>query len=541
MNDDPDTSPSRKLSAVWIIPLVAAVIGGWLVYSNLSSRGLTITLKLDDAEGISAGTTAVKARNVQVGVVDSVSLSEDLSHTLLRVQMQADTERMLSQDTRFWVVKPRVGREGISGLTTVVSGVYIELLPGTEGPPRSSYTVSDSLPPEVSGEGLYLQLLSAAGSDIDTGDPVSFRSLRVGRVVETEFDPAQKAFRHRLFIEAPYDVLVTRNCRFWPVSGVGFRWGPQGFEARLGSLESFLGGGVTFAVPDSNMSAGEPARDGDTFILYEDEDAAHRALYSLTLDYVLLIDGSVRGLQAGAPVEYRGVRVGTVEQVAWGFGYEGPGSMGQNPVPVLIRFEPQRLTLQNQVAMAQWRSEISEMIGNGLRASLKPGNLLTGAMFVDLAFYPDVPEVAAIASYRSTPIFPTIRHGGIRKIEEQVGQLLETLNGVPFQDIADRMNQNLDSLARVSQRLDAMLGDPALIRLPREMTDTLAVLREAFRGWEADTDQDGAAYKRLQATLQKMNRLLNDARPLVDTLNERPNALIFQNRASPDPQPRAAQ
>lgn len=540
MNDETDTQPPAKLSAVWLIPLLAVLIGAWLVYSNLSSRGPVITLMLEDAEGISAGKTAVKTRNVQVGVVEGVALSEDLSHTLLTVQMQAGTARMLSEDTRFWVVKPRVDREGISGLTTVLSGVYIELLPGTDGPPESTYTVSDTPPPEVSGDGLFLELVSEAGSDIDTGDPVNFRNLRVGRVVDTKFDPEKRNFRHRLFIEKPYDVLVTQSCRFWQISGLEFRLGPQGFEARLGSLETFLGGGVAFAVPDSNMSAGQPARDGDTFILYEDEESARRALYSLTLDYVLMIEGSVRGLQVGAPVEYRGVRVGTVETVAWGFGYEGPNSMRQDPVPVLIRFEPQRLAQRSQLPMAQWRAEISQMISNGLRASLQPANLLTGALFVDLEFYPDAPAIASAASYRSTPIFPTIRHGGIRKIEEQVSQLLNTLNDVPFQEIADRMNQNLDDLTNVSRKLDNLLSDPALVNLPRETTETLAVIQEAFRGWEADTDPDGEAYLRLQAALQKLNQLLDNAGPLLETLNERPNALIFQGSTPPDPQPRAS-
>lgn len=542
MSEAPNTSSTPRFSAVWIIPLAAALIGAWLVYSNLASRGPTITLRLADAEGISAGKTAVKTRNVQVGMVDNVALSEDLSHTLLTVHMEAGTERMLTKNTQFWVVKPRVGREGISGLTTVLSGVYIELVPGEGGSAEDTYTVNDSSPPEETGDGLFLQLVSKAGSDIDTGDPVNFRSLRVGRVVATEFDPVEKIFHHRLFIEKPYDVLVTQNCRFWQVSGLGFRLDTQGFEARVGSLESFLGGGVAFAVPDTNMSAGEQASDGDTFTLYDDEESARRALYSLTLDYVLLVDGSVRGLRSGAPVEFRGVRVGTVEEVAWGFGYEGPQSIREEPVPVLIRFEPQRLARRTQVEMTQWQREIADMVDNGLRASLKPGNLLTGALFVDLEFYPDAPVAVSLGNYRSVPVFPSVESqtGGLRKIEMQLSQLLDTLNGLPFDATANRLNASLDSVTRASQKLEDVLSDPSLNQVPQETLNTMTAFQQALKGWRAGEEgEEGEAYARVQESLQKLNQLLDAAAPVIELLNERPNALIFQGSPIPDPQPRA--
>lgn len=539
MSEVRNTSSTPRYSAVWIIPLAAMLIGAWLVYSNLASRGPTITLKLADAEGISAGKTAVKTRNVQVGTVDSVALSEDLSHTLLTVHMEAGTERMLTSSTQFWVVKPRVGREGISGLTTVLSGVYIELVPGEGGAAADTYTVNDSSPPEETGDGLFLQLVSKAGSDIDTGDPVNFRSLRVGRVVATEFDPVEKIFHHRLFIEKPYDVLVTQNCRFWQVSGLGFRLDTQGFEAHIGSLESFLGGGVAFAVPDPTMSAGEQARDGDTFTLYDDEDSARRALYSLTLDYVLLVEGTVRGLRPGAPVEFRGVRVGTVEKVAWGFGYEGPHSIREEPVPVLIRFEPQRLARRTQVEMDQWQREVADMIDNGLRASLKPGNLLTGSLYVDLDFYPDKPVAASLGRYRSIPVFPSIesRTGGLRKIEAQLNELLTTLNGLPFEATANNMNTSIESVTRASQKLEDVLSDPSLSQVSQEALNTMAALQDALKGWQGG--QEGEAYARVQETLQKLNQLMDDAAPVIETLNARPNALIFQGSPIPDPQPRA--
>jgi len=532
---DTQAEPRRtRLSAVWLIPLAAALIGLWLVFSYLSSQGPVITLTLADAEGINAGKTPVKTRNVQVGLVESVRLSDDMSHTLLTVQMQSDTDRMLARDTRFWVVKPRISREGVSGLNTVLSGSYIELMPGESSKKGKRFQVQDSPPPETTGAGLFLKLVSAAGTNVDVGDPVNFRSLKVGRVVETRFNAADKRFHHRIFIQKPYDVLVSDSSRFWQVNGLGFQLDARGFQAQIHSLEALIGGGITFAVPDGNMRAGDPVEDEREFTLHNDEESARRALYTDTLDYVLLVERSVRGLKSGAPVEYRGIRVGTVEQVAWGFGQSGPATISSAPIPVLIRLEPQRITHQNHEDTAQWRQEIDRMIGDGLRASLKPGNLLTGSLFVDLDFHPESPANSGGERYADLAVFPTVNSGGISKIEDQIQQLLDTLNDLPMESIAGNLNRNLDNLADATRRLDTLLANPALNALPERLTGTLGALEGTLQGWQSG----GEGYQQLQGTLQKLDRLLNEAEPLLDTLNRQPNALIFQRQPAPDPQPR---
>lgn len=532
---DSQAEPRRtRLSAVWLIPLAAVLIGLWLVFSYLSSQGPVITLKLADAEGINAGKTAVKTRNVQVGLVESVRLSDDMSHTLLTVQMQADTERMLAEDTRFWVVKPRISREGVSGLSTVLSGSYIELMPGESSQKGKHFKVQDTPPPEKTGAGLFLKLVSDAGTNVDVGDPVNFHSLKVGRVVESHFNATDKRVHHRIFIQKPYDVLVSNSSRFWQVNGLGFRLDARGFQAQIHSLEALIGGGITFAVPDGTMRAGDPVDDEQEFILHSDEESARRALYTDTLDYVLLVERSVRGLKSGAPVEYRGIRVGTVEQVAWGFGQSGPDTISSAPIPVLIRLEPQRITHQNRENTERWQQEIDRMIDDGLRASLKPGNLLTGALYVDLDFHPDLPTDLPRERFNDVAIFPSIDSGGIRKIEDQIQQLLDTFNNLPLESIASNLNRNLDNLAGTTQRLEKLLADPALNALPERLTGTLGALEGTLQGWQSE----GAGYQQLQGTLQKLDRLLNDAEPLLDTLNRQPNALIFQSQPAPDPQPR---
>src|SRR5688572_17849814 len=226
-----------RVSPIWIVPIVALLIGLWLVYDNVTSNGPLITLEIEDAEGIEANTTLIKLRNVEVGVVQQVNLSEDLSHTLITARMSPDADRMLSTDTRFWVVKPRIGREGISGLGTVLSGAYIQLQPGTDTETARSFTVLPQPPVSENGtEGLHIRLISDLGNSLRVGDPVSYESFTVGRVEEAEFDPETRQMRHRLFIESPYDELITENTRFWNASGVDIRLDSQGVRLSMESL-----------------------------------------------------------------------------------------------------------------------------------------------------------------------------------------------------------------------------------------------------------------------------------------------------------------
>src|SRR5699024_5775350 len=264
----------------------------------------------------------------------------------------------------------------------------IELLPGDGGDSQRRFTVEDQPPvTEAGAEGLYLTLFSEPGNSVTTGDPITFRNLTVGRVVETEYLADTKRIRHRIFIDRPYDVLVTDTSRFWSVSGVDFQLDTQGFKVNLQSLETLLGGGVSFGVPDDTMPAGTPVEDGREYTLYPDQEAARRGLFDEYLEYVLMIEDTVRGLSRGAPVEYRGVRVGTVEQVPWEFTAEQPDSLEQFSIPVLIRVEPQRFASDSPTLTDQWQQRFERMFERGLRASLKSGNLLTGARFVDLAFH----------------------------------------------------------------------------------------------------------------------------------------------------------
>lgn len=533
----------RSLSPVWIVPIVAVLIGAWMVYDNLSRLGPSITLIMDNAEGIEAGKTLIKTRNVEVGKVEKVSLSADLSHAEIVARMSPQASKMLNEDTQFWVVKPRIGREGISGLGTVLSGAFIQLLPGNSEVELETFQVLNQppvAPPDAPG--LRINLTSQIGNSVSTGDPVSYQGFTVGRVESSYFDPDTREMSHKLFIQSPYEGLVTSNSRFWTSSGLDIRLDSEGVKVNVGSLESLVGGGITFGVP-SNMPKGRQAKEEANYVLFNDEDSAKEGHYSNYLEYVLLVDDTVRGLSENAPVEYRGVRIGTVMSVPWNFSAPQPDSLSRFAIPILIRIEPQRFDDQDtEPDMAIWSERLAGMFGHGLRASLKAGNLLTGALFVDLNFYKDAPPYQHM-TFVEKPVFPTTS-GGFAQIEQKVSNLLDKLNKLDIEPILSTLNTTLASTEQtmrkvndIASSVDKLLADPATSQLPANVNTTMRQLRDTLQGFSPDSQ----GYNELTQTLSRLEKLMRDVQPVVRTLNDQPNALIFNKKLSADPQPRAKQ
>lgn len=536
------TSRQTRLSPIWIVPIVAIAIGLWLVYDNYASRGTLVTLTMDNAEGIEAGNTLIRSRNVEVGRVQSVRLSDDLSHAVLTANIQPEVEDMLREDARFWVVKPRIGREGISGLGTVLSGAYIQLEPGTEEEPRREFPVSDTPPVAPAGQaGLRLSLTSQLGNSLRVGDPVSYQGYTVGRIEENNFEPESRTMQHQVFIEQPYTDLVTDSTRFWTSSGVDFRLDADGVRVNVESLEALLGGGVTFGVPE-DLPMGQPVEANTHFTLYPDENAAREGTFNRYLEYVLLVDETVRGLSKGAPVEFRGVRMGTVAAVPWNFTAPQPDSRARFAIPVLIRIEPQRLGIENSdINLEEWEARFQRMFGLGLRASLKSGSLLTGALFVDLNFQRDLADEYVAERFSDRTVFPTVA-GGFAQIQAQVTDLLDKLNALEVEPLLTGLDRNLQAsesvlneVREVSASINQLLNDPETQAIGGNLNATLEELRSTLEGLSPSSP----AYQELTTAIERLDRLMRDLQPLTRTLNDNPRALLFDNLDTQDPIPRA--
>lgn len=536
-------SQLRHLSPIWLVPIVAAFIGLWLVYATLSNQGPLITMTMINAEGIEAGKTMIKARSVEVGTVQSVRLSEDLSHVIVTARMAVDTEDLLRQDSQMWVVKPRIERQGISGLGTLLSGAYIELQPGKANKHADHFSVMDTPPVAQPDEkGLRIQLLSDESRGLNIGDPVMYRGFTVGRVEQSHFSTGSRKMEYQLFISAPYDSLVTTNVRFWLNGGLRFEASTEGVKFETGSLENIIKGGISFDVP-KGWDLGKPAASRHQFKLYTDQASSSNRDYERFLEYVLLFDDSVRGLAEGAPVEYRGIRICTVQAVPYQM--DDGKLLGSSPgqIPVLIRIEQDRFDSDDSDrALGQLYRDLEQQIRKGLRATLKTGSLLTGALFVDFNFLPDGPKAAGYGKFGQYPTIPTIP-GGLARIEQQANRLLAKLNALPLETTLGNLDamlaeskQSFAAMRALSSNLNKLASQPDAQHLPAELTKSMQELQRTLQSFSSSSPM----YGDLNRSIESLNQLLRELRPVARKVNDKPNSLIFNQTPEPDPVPRRA-
>ncbi|MGL5726242.1 MAG: intermembrane transport protein PqiB, partial [Plesiomonas sp.] len=420
----------KQLSPVWIVPIVAIIIGLWMVYYTFSNQGPLITFTANNAEGIVAGKTEIQSRSVKVGTVQTVKLASDLKHVIITARLNPGTENMLNDQSLFWVVKPEIGREGVTGLSTLLSGAYIELKTGNGKESTRDFTLLDTPPiAPADAPGLRIELMSDDASSLTVGDVVLYRGYPVGTVEQSEFDLKARKMRYKLFINAPYDSLVTSNVRFWKSSGVSVDLSAQGFRVDMASLSSLVSGGVSFEVP-KGWPLGDTIPQNTSFELYANQQSITQGLYDKFIPYVLFFNESVRGLSPGAPVEYRGVRIGTVMNVPYYFNNKLTLAETGGGIPVLIRLEVGRLP--DRLTVSELQSDINSAMKQGMRAMLKTGNLLTGQLFVDLNMVANAPKARVHKDIDGIQVMPTIA-GGFSSIEIKVQQVLDKLNKLPVE------------------------------------------------------------------------------------------------------------
>ncbi len=520
-------SERRRISKIWVVPIVALVLGLWMVLYTLQTQGPEVTIVFSTAEGIEAGKTRIKLRSVEVGLVESAGLGDDMESVVVKARIDKAAAPLLRDDTQFWVVRPRIGKEGVSGIGTLLSGGYIQLAPGSGREGRREFVGREEPPVTPAGTpGLSLRLTSDRAGSVGTGDAVLYKGFRVGRVESSEFEVESQRMHYGVFIEAPYDDLLTSSTRFWNASGFSLSTTADGVELHTGSLETILSGGVAFGLPEG-MEPGSPLESGAAFELYPDYKSVNARPYRHGLHYVVDFEQSVRGLRPGAPVEYRGLPVGRVERILLqelvADGLTGEGTS----IPVLLRLEPGRLELpDSEVGVKALRDAISSAVSNGFRASLATGSLLTGSLYVTLDMYPDA-EPAVMGEFAGHPTIPSVA-SGLEGIQQQVFALLEKLNALPLEDVAD-------SAAQAVAHLEALMASRELQALPASLEATMVELERVL----ASVSDDSLLQERLGRTLGELERTLESLQAVLGTLEDQPSSVLFPREPELDPEPPA--
>jgi paraquat-inducible protein B len=502
----------RYISIVWLIPVVAFVIGGWLVYKTISEKGPTITITFKSAKGLEAGKTRIKYKEVDLGKVKFIELSKDLSHVVVTAELAKHAETFLSENTRFWVVRARVAARGISGLGTLFSGAYITLDPGNPGDYTDRFTGIEE-PPAVTtnapGRSFFLKAFHRGS--IDTGSPVLYRQIEAGQVVRYHLSEDGKIVTLKVFINAPYHRFVYKNTRFWNASGVNVKLDSQGVRINTDSIVSMLIGGISFGIPQGTEPE-PPAGEYSNFILYDNLDKAKEKAYLVKHKWLLYFNEKVRGLSPGAAVEIQGIRVGQVLDV----GLEFDEKRYEFRIPVLIEFEPERVFPGDVILSEENQKQLMEnLVKQGYRAQLDSGNLLTGQLMIILGRFPDA-EAAGIDWRKPYPVFPTVPKT-IKGIKEKVGRIIDRMDKVPIEQIGKDL---LDTIHRIKKIIDS----PELSRSVKNLDATLEETREMMTALRLKITPQ------LEATLEEGQLMFSELRTkvvpqLAATLEEARRAL----------------
>lgn len=534
----------RGFSIVWLLPLVAALIGAWLAYKTLSEQGPTITLTFREGTGLEAGKTRIKYKALDVGVVKTVRFGPDLSRVIVSAQMNKEVEPHLGEHSRFWVVRPRLGFGGVSGLETVVSGTYIEVEFADGNPAREFVGLEQ--PPAVRADTpgrRYLLLTDKLGS-IQRGSPIYFRDIQVGEVLTTELAEDRQNVLVHGFVNAPYDRLVRDQSRFWKTSGFEVSLGAQGIDVRMESLLSFVLGGIAFDTP-THDEGGEPSQSGARFRLYDSFASIAESSYTRRDPYMMHFEGSVRGLSVGAPVEVRGIGIGKVTEVK----LEVDLKTGDVRAPVSVELELERLLSQDLVRQLDEtygplradgrRPSMERMVERGLRAQLKTGSLLTGQLFVDLDFYPDSPPLQLVYGGQH-PEIPTVP-GALEAFQKTALEVLDDLRKLPLDRIADELLGTMQGASRLInapelraaiRSLDALLkdvrsltqtADRQVAALAADAGKTLGAARSTLEG----VDPEAPLMVDLANLLKELATAARSVRILTDHLERHPESLLY--------------
>ena len=511
-----------NVSLVWIVPILAVLVGASLVVRNWMQQGPLISISFHTGEGLVAHKTQVKYRSVVIGEVTTVDLADDRKSVVAKVQLSSDARSFATRGARFWVVRPRIGAGGVSGVDTLLSGSFIGADSGGSKVPEKTFTGLE-LPPPITYDvkGKRFSLTASDLGSLDIGSTIYYRKIPVGEVVSYGLKEDGKGVQIDVFVQSPYDAFVTHDTRFWNASGIDMQIGANGLKVDTESLSSILVGGLAFGSPDFAPDAA-PAEDQARFQLFADRESALAPPNGQAQYLQLRFDQAMRGLSVGAPVEFKGVEFGRVTSIKLDYDEQRQSF----PVVVDAVIYPQRLGPVHRKMLAVFQHTPGDMDGarrligtfveHGLRAQARSGNLITGQMFISLDFYPDAPKIAFDKT--ADPIVIPTLPGSLEQLQEQLQRVVERIAKLPLESIASNLDGSLRELRASLKQFNGQT-------LP-DVKVTLDEVHKTLRTANSAIAEDSPQRERLGETLDELERMSRSLRDLSDYLGRHPESLI---------------
>ncbi|MEK9628965.1 MAG: MlaD family protein [Nitrospinota bacterium] len=512
----PKVSKQSGPSIVWLIPLVTLLVGGWLIVKTLSEQGPRATISFKTAEGIEVDKTKVKYKNVDIGVVEKIEFSDDFSNTILTVDFIQGSENFLRRSTRFWVVKPQLSLKGASGLGTLISGSYIEIEPGP-GAPQLHFVGLEKQPVVKSDEqGKKITLVTQNLGSVDTGSPIYYQGLPAGEVLGYELGNDRKSTYVYAFIKDPFDQLIRGNTNFWNVSGINVSMDADGFKVQTESIQSMIYGGIAFETPETLEQATTDV-DNLVFTLHENYESIEKHAYTKKIKFIMFFDSSIRGLNLGAPVEFKGIKVGSVLDVRLEFDKDSTTFR----IPVLIEIEPQRIMERGLEGEVSSHQALNRLVERGLRARLQTGSLLTSQLFIDLDMHPGSPVnlSGTEAPFPELPTLPTSNFGAITQSAEE---LLAKLNAVDIEEVTSVLVDTIKTANKTMHTADdAIKSANTLIQSP-DIPKAIKDVRIALENFKNLTQkvEDSQLVASAEQTINSVDKAVNNADKIINSAGE---------------------
>lgn len=532
----------KLYSLIWLVPFVALCLAISLVYSSNFNKGPVITLILNKADGLEEGKTAIKALSVEVGKIKKISLTPDLKSVKATVQMNLGTEELLKDDSVFWIQKPRIDRQGVSGLSTILSGYYIELKPGISEQSSDNFNVLEDPPIAIEDSSLLVTLESKSSKMVSEGDVVSFKGMFVGNVVAKQYDFNTGKLQYKVNIRKPFSSLVNKDTKFWISSGISVGMGADGLNIDTDSIESILKGGISFDnFIDSDVKL-PPSTNGSVFNLYNNKNDI-MINYAKNIDYIVFLKKPSKNLVVDSPVFYKGLQVGIVKKSPYfskGFKLFKDST---DSAAVLISIQIERFDKNNERSVNELSADIDYLIKNkGLTANVETLNIITGRNYINLTEEKNHPDKKASLKhdkYDGYAVIPSFEKD-ISTLQQDITAFVHNLGTLPINELLYNINVLVKNSQRTSAEITALVANvDALVDninkndLSGEMLNTLKSLDKTLNSYSSDSEM----YKELGKSLKSLNNTLKSIEPVVKKLDEKPDALIFSYDKE-DPMPR---
>lgn len=517
---DVEINKKRELPLIWLLPLCALFVSGWLIYQSVSQKGPVITINFTNAEGLEVDKTKIKYLDVEIGKVTNIDINDDLKTIAVTAQMHKESDAFLTNNTQFWVVRPHIGLGGVTGLGTLLSGAYIAIKP--EKGKRENHFNGLPVPPVLATNEKGKQFILEATNvgSMRSGTPISFHGITVGEVLNYELAENADNIKLSVFIHAPYDQFIRKNTRFWIDSGIDLSAGANGFKVRTGPLVALLSGGIAFRT-SPNDKVEDVVSENTVFKLFDDYDDSTQVVYHKTVKLVMYFSGSVRGLAVDAPVLLRGIPIGKVTDI----NLEIDAKTADIRIPVVVEVEPDRIKIINKQADLTVKDNITRLIDEGLRAQLQTGNLLTGQLFIALDIFPKG-KVVTHPNDTGYLEFPTIPNT-LDQITHSAQAIMDKVSKLPLDETVTEANKTLKSLQVTAKEADKALvavkgtlgsADTAMKAADKTMVSAQKVLGTLEPGSTTQYELD--------KLLRELAITASSVKQLTDYLEQHPDSLI---------------